>query len=90
MVISIFVALQYLTYQSKIYTKVRESPILPYYEQKINFVIKLLTIVYYKLIPWLSYAFLFAVILALEFSCITLLLLVCLLITLAVQVQRKN
>lgn len=31
MAISIFVALQYLTYQSKIYTKVRESPILPYY-----------------------------------------------------------
>lgn len=51
---------------------------------------KLLTIIYYKLIPWLSYVFIFFVILALEFSCTSLILLIWLLISLTVQVQRKN
>jgi len=81
---------QYLTYQSRIYNQVRERPILPVYEKKINELIKLFTIIYYKLIPWLSYAFIFFVILALEFSCTSLILLVWLLISLAFQIQRRN
>lgn len=51
---------------------------------------KLFTIIYYKLIPWMSYVFIIFVILALEFSCTSFILLVWLLVSLGVQVQRKN
>lgn len=79
-----------MTYESVIYNYVRERPILPIYEKKINEFMKLLTIIYYKLIPWVSYLFIFFVILALEFSCTSLILLIWLLVSLTVQVQRKN
>lgn len=55
LLINAIMGLQFLTYNSKIYSKHSQSTIFQNYRAMLAAAIDILTVVYYKLLPWVSY-----------------------------------
>jgi hypothetical protein len=55
LLINAIMGLQYLTYNSKIYSKHTQSILFQNYRDILAIVIDVLTVIYYKLLPWVSY-----------------------------------
>lgn len=55
LLINSIMGLQFLTYNSKIYSKHSQSTLFQNYRAMLASAIDILTVVYYKLLPWASY-----------------------------------
>lgn len=55
LLINAIMGLQFLTYNSKIYSKHSQSTLFQNYRAMLATAIDILTVVYYKLLPWASY-----------------------------------
>lgn len=82
--------LQFLTYNSKIYSKHTQSTLFQNYRAILATAIDILTVVYYKLLPWVSYIAIICLLLVLEPSLGACVLLTWILLTLGTHVLRKN
>lgn len=68
MLINAAIGLQYLTYNSAIYATQSRQPFLIVYQGFLQRFGRLLTIIYYKLIPWASYFVVLGLLVSLDFS----------------------
>ena len=55
LLINAIIGLQFLTYNSKIYSQHSQSTLFQNYRAILATAIDILTVVYYKLLPWASY-----------------------------------
>jgi hypothetical protein len=90
LLINAAIGLQYLTYVSTIYATHYRQPLLGHYQELLRWAGQILTIAYYKLLPWLSYLVILAVLLLQDFSVSSWVLLGWILCTLGVQLLSKH
>lgn len=90
LIINAIIGLQYLTYNSKIYSEHSQSTLFQNYRTMIASAMDILTVIYYKLLPWVSYLAILCLLLVLEPSLGACILLGWILITLGTHVLLKN
>lgn len=90
LLINAIIALQFLTYNSKIYSKHSQSSLFQNYRIMLASAIDILTVIYYKMLPWVSYFAIISLLLVLEPSLGACILLAWILITLATHLLLKN
>jgi hypothetical protein len=82
--------LQFLTYSSKIYSKHSHSTLFQNYKIMLANMIDILTVIYYKLLPWVSYFAIISLLLVLRPSLGACILLAWILLTLGTHMLLKN
>lgn len=90
LLINAIIGLQFITYNSPAYTLTIQGGLLQPYRVLLSKVAGVLAIVYYKLLPWVSYLIIISLLLLLEFSVSSLVLLAWVLLTLGYHILSTN
>jgi hypothetical protein len=88
--INSIIGLQFLTYKSKIYSKQSHSNLFQNYKTLLAKLIDIMTVVYYKLLPWVSYFAIITLSLVLDASLLTFILLAWITIILGAHILLKH
>lgn len=88
--INAIMGLQFFTYNSKIYSKHTQSTLFLDYRDILLKIMDILTVIYYKLLPWVSYLAIISLLLFLEPSIFAFVLLVWILTTLGTHILSRN
>lgn len=90
LLINAILGLQYFTYNSKVYSIHSKSQMFQTYRTFLASLADIMTVIYYKLLPWASYLAILCLLLFLKFSLSTCILLGWALMTLGIHLLSKN
>ena len=90
LLINAAIGFQYLTYNSTIYESDTRKTLLTAYEEVLQRIGTVLTIIYYKILPWFSYCVILGLLVAYDFSLSSWVLLSWVLVTFGVHLMSRH